>query len=226
MNKVSLILFALCSASSASTSPKVNITNHAAPPTQVLLSHPIDPKSMPFISHKGPGAFDNALALNIPYEPIKDIRSQLEQSLGGSLNYLKSWAPNGEAHVTTITPPEFANVLGKFLTMKEIEDIALKNQIQHADVVLLGLGAGKKMINGIYEETFFVIVDSLKLRHIRNQIWRLYVNKGGDPKAWDPSWFFPHITVGYTKQDLHEPDVIKNIRGSLDTRFALKTAFH
>jgi len=68
----------------------------------------------------------------------------------------------------------------------------------------------------VSEETFLVLVDSPKLRKIRGKIWRLFVKKGGEPSAWDPAWFFPHITIGYTKRDLHELDVIKNIRSSWD----------
>lgn len=178
---------------------------------------------MPFLTHRGPKDFDNALALNIPYEPIKAMRPQIEKVIERPLKFLKSWNPLGEAHVTVITPPEFFMVLGKpnMLTMDDIDSIARANKIQNADLIVLGIGSGKKEINGVSEETFFVIVDSLKLRHIRNEIWKLYVKRGGDPKSWDPTWFFPHITIGYTEQDIHEPDVIKNLRSSSDPRFAL-----
>lgn len=49
-----------------------------------------------------------------------------------------------------------------------------------------------------------------------------YVAKGGDPGDWDPTWFFPHITLGFTHADLHEHQgVLKNIKHSWDRRFRL-----
>ncbi len=188
---------------------------------KLFMSAPFSIEKMPFLSHTGSGAFDNALALNFPYEPIKALRKPIEVAIGRSLEFFKSWDPLGEAHVTVITPPEISNVLSKHLTMNEIEAIAVSNKIQQSDVLVLGIGSGKKQINGVIEETFFVIVDSQNLRRIRNEVWKAYVKKGGDPKSWDPTWFFPHITIGYTKQDIHEPDVIKNIRSSWDSRFIL-----
>lgn len=190
--------------------------------TEINLPRSIKSNDLPFISHTGAGPYDNTLALNVPYEPIKSLRPIIEKVVGRKLDYLKSWDPHGEAHVTTVTPPEFSNILSKHITMSEIEDIALKNTIQKSDLFVLGIGSGKKEIAGNVEETFFIIVDSQRLRLIRNKIWELFVAKGGDPKAWDPTWFFPHITIGYTKQDIHEPDVYKNIRGSLDSRFVLR----
>lgn len=178
-------------------------------------------RPMPFITHTGSGPFDNALALNVVYEPIKSLRFSIEQVIKRPLDFNRRWDPQGEAHVTTITPVEFDRVLSKFVDMSEINAIAVANSIQSADLLVLGVGSGKKEINGVVEETFFVIVDSQRLRQIRAEVWRLFVKKGGNPKAWDPTWFFPHITIGYTKQDIHEPDVIKNIKGSWDQRFNL-----
>ena len=67
-----------------------------------------------------------------------------------------------------------------------------------------------------------MIVDSAKLRLIRYKIYELFVERGGDPKAFDPTWFFPHITIGYTYKDLHENSgVLKNVKHSLDKRFEI-----
>lgn len=177
-----------------------------------LTSQSLSPTSMPFVSR------GTALALNIPYEPIKAARTPIEKVIERPLSFLTSWEPQGEAHVTTITPPEF-NVLKQFLKIQDIEAIANLHNIQKSDIFVFGVGSGKKKIQTKDEETFFVIVDSQNLRLIRNEIWKAFVKSGGDPKAWDPTWFFPHITIGYTKTDIHEPDVYKNIRGSLDLRF-------
>lgn len=221
MLKILIAIIFLAATGCVSTNTSRILATEPSYGAKLLLTGSLKPTRMRFISHTGPGPFDNALALSIPYEPIKELRVSIEKVVKRPLDYFKGWDPKGEAHVTTITPPEYSNVLSTHLSMNEIEAIAAANKIQNADLLILGVGSGKKEINGTSEETFFVIVDSQKLRQIRNEIWTLFVKKGGDPKSWDPTWFFPHITVGYTKQDLHEPDVVKNLRSSSDDRFQL-----
>ena len=166
---------------------------------------------------------DIALAMNVQYGPIKSLRTQLESALGTKLDYFKGWNPEGEAHVTVITPPEF-EILKSKLSMKEINAIADRYDIQMARLMIQGLGSAKISINGKEETTYFLIVDSYELRTIRQMIFYEFTRRHGDRKAFDPSWFFPHITIGYTKRDLHESDgVIKNLKFSLDERFTLKT---
>ncbi len=189
---------------------------------QLHLAGSLDPSTEPFVSHTGPSASDYVLALNGPYAPIQALRADLERALALRLDHQKSWDPRGEAHVTTITPPEFADVLSQQLSVDEIDAIARTEDIQSSDLVVLGLGSGRKEIEGRTEETFFVIVDSMRLRRIRLEVWQLFVRKGGAAEAWDPTWFFPHVTVGYTLRDLHEPDVMKNVRSSYDPRFRLE----
>jgi hypothetical protein len=210
-------------AAATAVSPPVasNNAESALVAIDLRLIGSLDPSGETFVSHTGAGSFDNALALNLPYAPILNVRGQLERALGLRLDYLRAWNPAGEAHVTVVTPPEFANVLSRHLSMAEIEGVARAQNIQLADVEVLGLGSGRKLIEGRSEETFFVIVDSMKLRRIRTEVWKLFVRKGGDPADWDPTWFFPHVTIGYTLRDLHEPDVIKNLRSSYDPRFRI-----
>ena len=175
-------------------------------------------KELPFIERS------NALSLNIQYEAILELRESIhtELSLRTPLNYFTGWNPNGEAHVTVITPPELVILTrDTTLTLENINQIALSNDIQSSDLMVRGIGHGR--INAgtpQEEETFFVIVDSLKLREIRFKIYEAFLKNGGRPESWDPAWFFPHITIGYTKnQDLHEHQgVLKNIKHSWDQR--------
>jgi hypothetical protein len=176
-----------------------------------------------FHSHQGPGPFDSALAMSIQNAPLAKLRLQIDSALGIKLDYFKGWNPEGEAHVTVVTPVEFFEVLKSKLTMSEIEAIADKYDIQESRLMILGLGSAKVLIDGKEEETFFVIVDSAELRNIRQQIFYEFTRRGGDRSAFDPTWFFPHITIGYTKRDLHEADGIKkNLKYSLDKRFTLR----
>ncbi len=176
-----------------------------------------------FYSHSGDGAFDNALAMNIHYGPIQNLRQQMNKALGKELNYFKTWNENGEAHITVVTPVEYFDVLKSKLNMKEIDGIAERYDIQSSRLTILGIGSAKVTIDAKNEETFFVIVDSADLRLIRQMIFYEFTRRGGDRSAFDPTWFFPHITIGYTKRDLHEADgVKKNLKYSFDKRFKLK----
>ncbi len=179
-------------------------------------------EALPFVSHVGQGAFDNALALNLPPKPIAEMRESISKFLGRPLIFLKDWSNDGEAHVTVITPPEYHNILSRYLTMEDIEAIAQANQIQSADLVIQGIGSGRKLIQGNTEETYFLIIESSKLRSIRQVIWEEYVSRGGSPSDWDPGHFYPHVTIGLTKQDLHEPDVLKDVKHSYDSRFNVR----
>lgn len=166
---------------------------------------------------------DNAMVMNITYTPIKKLRQKLNQALGKDLDYFKDWNENGEAHISVVTPDEYFNVLKSKLSMREIEAIAERYEIQSSKINALGIGSGKVSLDGKDEETFFVIVDSADLRLIRQMIFYEFTRRGGDRSAFDPTWFFPHITIGYTKRDLHEADgIIKNLKYSFDKRFRLK----
>ena len=44
---------------------------------------------------------------------------------------------------------------------------------------------------------------------------------GGDADCWKPDVFFPHITIGYTHNDIHAPKIEKDMDGSHDPRFNL-----
>jgi len=180
--------------------------------------------SMPFYTHTGAeDSFKNVLALNVEYSQIKKIRKLIEDKIGKKLKFLTAWNINGEAHVTTITPPEYKYHLRFHISMKRINEIAKEMDIQNTELEILGIGSGNKLIEGKVETTYFVIVDSAKLRKIRHVIFREFVDNGGNPKSFDPTWFFPHITIGYTKSDIHENSgLIKNVKHSFDNRFELK----
>ncbi len=175
-----------------------------------------------FQSHSGTGPFDSTLAMTVKYQPIKNLRLQISKVIGKELDYFKGWNEDGEAHITVVTPVEYFNVLKSKLSMKEIDTIAERYDIQSSKINVLGIGSGKLSINGKNEDTYFVIVDSADLRLIRLMIFYEFTRRGGERTAFDPAWFFPHITIGYTKRDLHEADgVLKNLKYSFDKNFKL-----
>jgi 2'-5' RNA ligase len=183
-----------------------------------------DNSHMKFITHvSSPSSYTNALALNIDNSQIIRIRELIELNLDIKLDFFKGWNINGEAHVTTISPPEFVNQLRKYISMNRINEIAIEQRIQLANIKILGIGSGHTLIEGKKETTFFLIVDSKKLRSIRHKIFQEFTSRGGNPKDFDPTWFFPHITIGYTKTDIHENSgLLKNLKFSYDNRYEIK----
>lgn len=155
-------------------------------------------KVVPFFAHQGSGAFDNYLAMNLPYPPAEALWKSLEKQLGAPLKN------RGEAHITVISPPEFSGVLSKVLTMQEINEIAQVMNIQNARFTPLCLGRAQVTLGEKTEQTYYVVVYSEDLLAIRRAIFEKYRSKGGEPSLWDPVHFYPHITIGFTKQDLHE----------------------
>lgn len=177
---------------------------------------------LPFVSHSGPGRFDTALAMNVRYQPILELRKQITSILGMPLDFFKGWDPGGEAHVTVVTPLEYHDVLKQHVSIDRIDAIARDGRIQEAQLKVLGIGCGRAMVDGKSEETYFLVVESDDLLRVRQRIHDAYVAAGGRPGSWDPKHFYPHVTIGYTKRDLHEADgVIKDIFHSLDSRFNL-----
>ncbi len=181
-----------------------------------LLQEIYQNEKLPFNTYEGPGAFDSYLVMNVRFEPIAEILAKIRQALYPNL------INRGEAHITVITPPEYVQALKNKLSMREINQIARELEIQKSRFDVLGVGSGKIFLDGRTQETFFLIVQSEDLLQLRRLIYKRFVDKGGDPKSFDPEHFFPHITVGFTKRDLHENDgVIKDVQHSLDPRFFL-----
>lgn len=157
--------------------------------------------NLPFIKHEGAGAFDSYLSMEVRYEPIKELFKHVAHS------ELKPLRNRGEAHITVVTPVEFFQVLKEKVSIQEINDLAIKSNIQKSDfsVVCLGKGTFQK------DEAFFLVVKSQDLIEIRNKIQKLFVSRGGKAEAFKATHFFPHITLGFTSRDLHESDgVIKD----------------
>lgn len=191
--------------------------------TELTISSAItDNSKMPFIERS------SALALNVEYDDIKKLRAEISKALNLKLKFFDKWNHLGEAHVTTITPPEFTNQLVPYVTQEQINKIAEGLNIQASDVKVLGIGSGKKNFNGEQGETFFVIIKSKNLMKIRDAIYQEYLKNGGPAsgdKAFKPLNFYGHITIGYTHEDIHESDgLLKDMEHSQDKRLELKIA--
>lgn len=165
-------------------------------------------KAVNFLKHEGPGEFDSYLSMNIPFSPVSNLFRQVETILQ------KKLISRGEAHITVVTPVEYWNVLRpRGITMREINYIAETFDIQKSRFGILCLGQGTAIIENKMESTFFIVVQSVDLINLRRAIQSLYIKKGGLPNQFDPNKYYPHITVGFSKIDLHESNgVIKDSR--------------
>jgi hypothetical protein len=144
------------------------------------------------------------LAMNLPAGPKKVLLESLKATLGLKLK------TRDDAHITVITPPEFAKLKSK-LSMAEIERIATSAGLQSTPVKPLGLGMGSSG----KDATFYVVMDAPGLGAVRRAIAEAYVAKGGSPNDFAASHYFPHVTVGFTSRDLHEADGVKKNQASI-----------
>lgn len=169
-----------------------------------------------FLPHLGPGQWDSYLTMDIPFAPVLSIFEQLEESLNVRLRH------RGEAHITVITPVEYWNQLKPFISMQDINALALEMNLQKSQFDIQCLGSGQKWFFPWHvEETFFIVIKSPDLMTFRHKVKELFVQKGGSSSAFNPEHYFPHITIGFTRRDLHESDgVIKGIN-SCDSRLKL-----
>lgn len=153
-----------------------------------------------FVSHETPGQWSSYLAMNIKFEPVKTLFNSLDERLSGTLNKQNA---RTEAHITVITPVEFHNVLRDKVSISEVHKIAQAMQIQNSEFEIVCLGRGEAMVDQQLEQTYYLVVNSPRLLQIREAVFNLYKSRGGKPNLFDPELFYPHITIGYTKDDLH-----------------------
>lgn len=172
-----------------------------AGPSQFKLSKKVfDNSNLDFIPHQGGGPFDSYLTMEIQFEPMAELFKQL------LIQKRMPLTNRGEAHITVVTPIEYNEVLKTKLSMKEIDNLAKEANIQSSKFETVCLGKGSLEIEKKLEQTFYVVVRSQALLKIREAIQKLFIKKGGDGNLFKPSQYYPHITLGFTKRDLHESD--------------------
>ncbi len=161
----------------------------------------------PFLTHISSDPMQNYLAMNIQYQPVEELREELQRLLPYTLKN------RGEAHITVVNPVEYKNRLMNKLSMTAIHEIAKSKAIQSSDFEAVCLGEGQKELDGVVEHTWFIVVRSPQLLNLRAEIQKAFVAAGGEKEAFDYQLFYPHITLGFTKRDLHfEDGVIKDER--------------
>lgn len=156
-------------------------------------------KNQNFIPKMGNEKYGSYLQMNIDFKSIQSLFFKLDKKLKGSLSKENARV---EAHITVITPIEYREVLEPAgLNINDINIIAVESNIQNSNFSIdcLGMGETKDKTN----QTYYLVVKSQTLLDIRKKIFKAYIKKGGIPSQFDPTAFYPHITVGYTTRDLH-----------------------
>ncbi len=155
-------------------------------------------KPVKFIAHTTPGEWSSYLVMNVNYSPVQKIRVALEKIIGKKIKH------RNEAHITVITPIEYDKVLKDVVSIKEINSIAQEMfNIQKVDFKVRCLGMGESKIEDKTEQTFYLVVESKNLLNIRQEIYKRYITRKGLSGRFDPLLFYPHITIGFTSNDLH-----------------------
>jgi 2'-5' RNA ligase len=149
------------------------------------------------------------LVMTLPRDAVSHLLPAIESQENVKL------ISRNESHITVITPPEFA-VLKTHLSIGEIDEIAERWEIQKSEIQPVCIGGGRANVNGHEERAYFVVVQAENLLSIRRAIRDLFVERGGDNANFNADHFYPHITIGFTKQDIHEQNgVIKTAKSCL-----------
>jgi hypothetical protein len=169
-----------------------------------------DGSSEPFVHH------DSYLSMALPYSAYSLLFEDVQKNVSS-----RQLINRGEAHITVLTPPEFA-VLKSKVTMAEIDDLANKMGIQQSKIEPICIGRGQATIDGVDQQTYFVVVAAENLLSLREQLALLFTSRGGSLAAasgipadgFVASHFLPHVTIGFTKADLFEQQGVVKDRTS------------
>jgi hypothetical protein len=199
----SLVLALVPTLTSAGAGRATDWTQRPALP---LASSAATAGDVPFVPHRDAGEHGSYLAVNLRFAEFAALRRGLEARLGQTLEH------RGEAHITVITPVEFRQVLSPHLSIEEVE--AAAGAIQGARFAVVCLGRGQSAPDGRAGPTYYVVLDAPALVAARQRVFDLYVARGGEPSLFDPAAYHPHVTLGFTRRDLHVQDGVFKGRNS------------
>jgi hypothetical protein len=113
----------------------------------------------------------------------------------------------GEAHITVISPPEFKYGLSSVLTMQEIKDLAISENLQSLPFEIICLARQSQFDKNLGKRSsvYNLIVKTEGLFTFRSKVFDLYLSYGGDPSNFNPTAYYrkfylthlAHITLGF-----------------------------
>jgi len=218
MKRISFIFFILLSINSfadiCDPDPAPRYSKYSKPiddkPVTSIFIDSSETRGVTFKSSSESGPYGSYITRNLDYPKYEKVFEQLKK------NYPKL-KNRGEAHITVLTPVEFYCYFKTAgTTIKQLEDMIgpfIHENGFKVDFSIESLGSHQVD----EKETFFIIVNSQDLIKLRKK-WATLPNKGFKPEV-----FYPHITIGFTDQDLHSSQgVVKDELHSRDYRYQLK----
>lgn len=136
-------------------------------------------------------ALKNYTSYDLAYPYYKNVYDKLVRRVGP----LKT---RGEAHITLISPPEYKNLTAKNSSIKAERIHQLTNEFVATQPAFTNNCLGHFEKDG--QHVYYVVVDSQALFDFRKQI---AAEANVPAEQFDPNLFFPHVTIGFTKEDMH-----------------------
>lgn len=177
----------------------------AAAQTAVTTPAPaLPPVSMPakaFIPEQQDYDRDSYGAINFQVKHFAAALKRAEDIAGGNL------MTRGEAHMTVLTPPEYNRIEGK--TRKKILSEMKREAAREDEIKPVCIGRGQAELNGKMEFTYYIVIESKGIRAIREK--------------YHLTDFYPHVTLGFTKRDLHFEDGVRKDKSTCVSELNLAT---
>ncbi|KAG0359151.1 hypothetical protein BC939DRAFT_530175 [Gamsiella multidivaricata] len=164
--------------------------------------------NLPFIPHNGTALFTNWVGLNVDYQYIQPIFNLVNSTASLSNGTLLS---RGESHITVILPPEYDNILHPAgVTIEELNALATAdNRLQRArfGIECLGRVQAVSEPDKVFQQAVQIILKNYReVVAYREEVFGLFVRKGGNPALFDPNNFLLHITLGFRRRNLFVED--------------------
>jgi 2'-5' RNA ligase len=159
-------------------------------------------KDVPFSSQFSE---DGALIRNVNYEAVNALIPQIETKYGVKLE------DRGESHITVLTPPEAQGWFTKdkkgvnFLISTEELQFKYSRTLQDTDFEIKCVG---QLSNDEGKHVFYLVVTSKDIEKVREEIQEELEQRAkftGKATQFDKNKYYPHITIGYVKGDIHGP---------------------
>ncbi|KAF9287710.1 hypothetical protein BGZ68_001379 [Mortierella alpina] len=176
----------------------------------VINKKVLQTSKVPFIPHSGTTLFSNWVGLNVDFKyvkPVFDLANTTQAIGNGTL------ISRGESHVTVILPTEYDQILHPAgVTIEELNALATrgpqKNSLQRARFELECVGRVQVVTkDGVFQQSLQIILKNYKdLIRYREEVFKLFVKKGGNPALFSADNFTPHITLGFKHRDIFVED--------------------
>lgn len=152
-------------------------------------------------------------AVSIPFASISELTEQLKSASDLKLKN------RGEAHITILTPDDLKLLQLTPEKTSRILSIAQREPFSHVRFNVSCLGGIQTGNRTTDPKVFYIVVDSEDILNFRRKIREeLFDNSACSSPDQDfcPDHYFPHITIGFTKSDIH-PRVRDKIKKNKET---------